>query len=592
MGFYWTGTGFEERDVMMPPPPDATAPKLQQAAMPKSTSELASSWMQAEREFHSRQEGVQYKTAEVIEESSKRFLLRPEANVAESRMKNDDAGVQAGPVCFDPVQGLWHRVQQTSTLSPDPGVPPDSDPATPSAAIAFDRTRQTGTRESGSLFKFTSWFRGGSEERRVLVTPLPAEAPETEMPSVMTREDASVVLSSTTAQDMATSHAQIVATDENASESATSLKVAENAAAPIPEIAAMDGDATVATPSSTASEDTAVHKELTAATDEDVLVPASLPAPDKNPGGIMWQSVTDAEEAISKLPRSVGETAQAVHDEDASRWFVLNGVLGGATARLESPSVAGNVPLLEVFSLAGGVGKTSLVATLGRALSARGERVLLVEATPLPSLHYFFGACDSRPSVVRTFRPPVACSDAPIRLATFDPEVLVVESAVQGSLAADIQRWAQGASRVIVDVGTGSTSTARGLSRMAAVVLVPLVPDIQAVVTANSIDEFFRRNGAATGASSEVYYLLNQFDPSLPLHLEVRKVLREKLGERLLPFMLPRTPAVSEALAEGMTIMDYAPDSPAMEEFTGLAKWLQDVVAPADVKPRGRWSER
>ena len=168
----------------------------------------------------------------------------------------------------------------------------------------------------------------------------------------------------------------------------------------------------------------------------------------------------------------------------------------------------------------------------------------------------------------------------------------MVESAVQGSLAADLQKWAQGASRVIVDVATGSTSTVRGLSTMSPVVLVPLVPDVQAVVTAKSIDAFFQRNSAATGADSDVYYLLNQFDPSLPLHLDVRKILREKLGERMLPFTLPRTPIVSEALAEGMTIMDYAPRSPATEEFASLAKWLEDVFAPADVKPRGRWSER
>jgi len=39
--------------------------------------------------------------------------------------------------------------------------------------------------------------------------------------------------------------------------------------------------------------------------------------------------------------------------------------------------VVSRAPVMAVFSLAGGVGKTSLVATLGRALSARGERVLL-----------------------------------------------------------------------------------------------------------------------------------------------------------------------------------------------------------------------
>lgn len=314
-----------------------------------------------------------------------------------------------------------------------------------------------------------------------------------------------------------------------------------------------------------------------------------------NMEGEMWNSVTRMDSAVTEGPASNADAMQAAHGQESSRWFVLKGMLGGAEAQEKTPDHAqtADIPVLEVFSLAGGVGKTSLVATLGRALSARGEHVLLVEATFLGSLQYFFGATDCRPGAVRTFRPPASSSDAPIRLATVDPDALLVESAVQGSLATDIQQWAQGASRVIVDVATGATAIARGLAQMSTVVLVPLIPDVHAIVTATSIDAFFQRNAGAPGDRSEVFYLLNQFDPSLPLHLDVREVLRERLGERMLPFALPRTPAISEALAEGMTIMDYAPDSPATEDFINLAKWLDDVLAPADMNQRGmRWSER
>jgi len=88
-------------------------------------------------------------------------------------------------------------------------------------------------------------------------------------------------------------------------------------------------------------------------------------------------------------------------------------------------------------------------------------------------------------------------------------------------------------------------------------------------------------------------YVLNQFDSSLPLHLDVREVLREQLGERLLPFVLRRAPAVSEALAEGMTVMDYAPNSSVAEDFSSLAGWVKSLAAPASAGFRGvRWSER
>jgi cellulose biosynthesis protein BcsQ len=337
------------------------------------------------------------------------------------------------------------------------------------------------------------------------------------------------------------------------------------------------------------SADAAVSEKQQMAKDEDSSVQAPTWMPDENHQETPWQSAAYADAASSASLPANGTSPHTEQQSDGSRWFVLKSMLEGGAAPEETAGPAAHVPVLEVFSLAGGVGKTSLVATLGRALSASGERVLLVEATPFGALPYFFGACDCRPGELRTFRPPASRYDAPIRMASIDPESLEADSDGHSSLVAEIQGWAQGASRVIVDVATRSTLTARELSQFSPVVLVPLVPDVVSVVAADSIDSFFHHHAGAP----DVYYLLNQFDASLPLHADVRKVLQERLGERLLPFALQRTPAVSEALAEGMTIVDYAPDSPLAEDFNSLAKWLEGVLAPAEMNSRDvRWSER
>jgi cellulose biosynthesis protein BcsQ len=129
--------------------------------------------------------------------------------------------------------------------------------------------------------------------------------------------------------------------------------------------------------------------------------------------------------------------------------------------------------------------------------------------------------------------------------------------------------------------------------RLAPQILVPLIPDMNSVVSVSSIDAFFERNGATSASPSMPNYVLNQFDASLPLHLDVREVLREQLGDRLLPIVLRRTPAVSEALAEGMTIIDYAPNSAVAEDFASLAGWVKSLSAAATTTFRGvRWSER
>jgi cellulose synthase operon protein YhjQ len=308
-------------------------------------------------------------------------------------------------------------------------------------------------------------------------------------------------------------------------------------------------------------------------------------------------TVSQAISQAYKAETSGGDTLQDSRERVAARWFALKGVFEHAGPELPAmqpmrPGTA-RTPLLAVFSLAGGVGKTSLVATLGRALSARGERVLLVDTAAYGLLPFFFGARDQRPGVLRTFSPPGGSGDAPVQTVTIDPETLGPETASQETLSHEIARHGRSAGRIIVDLATASGATTRRVLRMSPTVLVPVIPDMSSVVSVSSIESFFQRNLSGSGHPCTPYYVLNQFDPSLPLHLDVREVLREQLGERLLPFALRRTPAVSEALAEGMTVVDYAPNSSAAEDFGSLAGWLKNMAAPATQGYRGvRWSER
>ncbi len=289
------------------------------------------------------------------------------------------------------------------------------------------------------------------------------------------------------------------------------------------------------------------------------------------------------------------DTLQGSRDRLASRWYALQGIFEGSAPPAQSAPapVTARAPAMAIFSLAGGVGKTSLVATLGRALSGRGERVLLVDTAAYGLLPFFFGARDQRPGFLRTFSPPPSSGDAPVQMITLDPEIVGPEATAQEALSAEISKHARGAGRVIIDLATASGSTARRVMRLSPQVLVPLIPDMSSVVSVASIDAFFERNGGTISNSPAPHYVLNRFDPSLPLHLDVREILREQLGDRLLPFVLRHSPTVSEALAEGMTVMDYAPSSAVADDFSSLAAWVKSLSAPASAAFRGvRWSER
>jgi cellulose synthase operon protein YhjQ len=309
-----------------------------------------------------------------------------------------------------------------------------------------------------------------------------------------------------------------------------------------------------------------------------------------------WLTPSQTESAgVQPPPAAPEDTLQGSRDRLASRWFALQGIFEGSVppAQAAPVPVPARAPAIAIFSLAGGVGKTSLVATLGRALSGRGERVLLIDTAAYGLLPFFFGARDQRPGFLRTFNPPPSSGDASIQMITLDPDAMGTETASPDALLAEISKHARGIGRVIIDLATASGSIARRVMRISPQILVPLVPDMSSVVSVASIDAFFQHNGGSPASPSLPHYVLNQFDSALPLHLDVREILREQLGDRLLPFALHHSPAVSEALAEGMTVMDYAPGSTLAGDFSSLAAWVKSLSAPATATFRGvRWSEK
>jgi cellulose synthase operon protein YhjQ len=295
----------------------------------------------------------------------------------------------------------------------------------------------------------------------------------------------------------------------------------------------------------------------------------------------------------SPLP-SVAETLQHSRERVAARWYALKGVFEPGEPVEQAPVRQKEIrtPVLAVFSLAGGVGKTSLVATIGRSLSSLGEKVLLTDTTSHGLLPFYFGASELRQGTVRTFSPPSGSTDAPIYLVSYEVGTENAEPEKE-KLVEEVLNNSRGTHRILLDLTVGSAWIIRYMARMSPTVLVPLAPDMNSVISLQSIEKFFQGMVDADGRPLQPYYLLNQFDVSLPLHLDVREVLRRQLGDRLLPFVIHRAPEVSEALAEGMTVVDYAPESPVSGDYMNVATWLRTVAAPATAGFRNvRWSER
>ena len=280
-----------------------------------------------------------------------------------------------------------------------------------------------------------------------------------------------------------------------------------------------------------------------------------------------------------------GETLQDSRERVAARWFALKGVFEETAPELPAMLPARprgtQTPMLALFSLAGGVGKTSLAATLGRALSLQGERVVLTDTTSSGLLPYYFGEREVRPGEVRTFQPPGGSSGAAISLLVRDATGMNEDKRWQEIMTDEILRNGQGKQRAVLDLASGSSWLMRRLADLHPIVLVPMTGDMNSVISLQAVERMFRSIVDSDGRPLLPYYVLNQFDVSLPLHLDVREVLRRLLGDRLLRFVIRRSPAVSEALAEGMTVVDYEPDAPVSQDYMDMAAWLRSISPPA-----------
>jgi cellulose synthase operon protein YhjQ len=303
----------------------------------------------------------------------------------------------------------------------------------------------------------------------------------------------------------------------------------------------------------------------------------------------------------------------------ATRWYALRSIFTPAQASVDSSSFRAfeqRPPIVVVFSLAGGVGKTCLVATLGRLLSALGEHVLLTETAACGLLPFYFGSRELRPGVVRTFFPPGPFGeelDAPVQMLNLQGDSSPGGASQRGPLSqnplnqeplnqdplnqdplnndpllGDLLRDGSGASRIVVDVATANRKWMSRLLSLRPTLLVPILPDMSSVACLGLIEALV----ANPSSEEKAFYLLNQFDVSLPLHRDVRALLQQQLGDRLLPFVLRRSPMVSEALAEGMTVIDYAPGSEVAADYQDLTAWLRSLAAPPTAGSGLRWSER
>jgi len=239
---------------------------------------------------------------------------------------------------------------------------------------------------------------------------------------------------------------------------------------------------------------------------------------------------------------------------------------------------------LAIYSLAGGVGKTTLCANLGRIFCAMKEKVLLVDASGSGLLPFYFGATDLRCGL-RTFVSPDA---------NYPPlQVIGTNEITKQWLENDVKAAMRKAQRTIFDLGPASMSLLPEIAGMCSTVLVPLQPDLNSILTVSRIEASFHAMRSSGIDVPEVFYIFNRFDQQDSIDQRARALVERQCCNRLLPITIRDAAEIAKAIASRMTVADHAPGSPVTHDLLELASWVRKrspVRAP--VRTQARWSER
>jgi cellulose synthase operon protein YhjQ len=272
-------------------------------------------------------------------------------------------------------------------------------------------------------------------------------------------------------------------------------------------------------------------------------------------------------------------TSRFDHPESAAHpWKSLERIFADKSVETNFSRPVHSRMKMAILSLAGGVGKTTLAVSLARILSGMHRQVLLADCGLFPSIPHHLGARGQRLGPLQFFYAPASAAALPVGMFRL-PLVELHKRAFQELL----EQVEASESLLLIDLPTLHGTPAAEVMAHVDHVLVPVTPDVHSIGGLSHLKRLFE----ASNYHPKVHYLINRFDESRALHHEIKERLPKLLGGDVLPFVVHEDPAVQEAAAHGITIVDYRPQSTAVLEIAALAEWLGGISDYDDATQRG-----
>ncbi|WP_233561115.1 ParA family protein [Sorangium cellulosum] len=252
---------------------------------------------------------------------------------------------------------------------------------------------------------------------------------------------------------------------------------------------------------------------------------------------------------------------------------------GGAKRAAQPPQRPAGVPrCLAVFNHKGGTGKTTTAVSIAAGLAARGKRVLLVDTDAQGNVSVSLGAGAERSlyhvlvmglrvaDAIKTVRPNLDLLPSNETLAA--AELYLAGRQNRDRVLSDrLSAAAADYDYVVLDCSPSLSLMNQNALVLADSVLVPVACDYLSLVGVRQVIKTVKNVNALLHHPVQIWGVLPTFfDGRAKIAREAVSTMTQHFGERCLP-PIRQAIKVKEAPAQGQTIFEYAPGTPAADDY-------------------------
>jgi chromosome partitioning protein len=256
------------------------------------------------------------------------------------------------------------------------------------------------------------------------------------------------------------------------------------------------------------------------------------------------------------------------------------------------PAAAVRPRVIAVFNHKGGTGKTTTAVNLAAGLAKLGQRTLLVDTDAQGNVAFSLNLKADR-SLYHVVVMGLAVAEAAVSVREGLDVIASNESLAAAELylagrqnrdrvlARRLEQAKTGYDFIVVDCSPSLSLMNQNALVFADSVLVPVACDYLSLVGVRQVLRTVKNVNQLLYHPVQIWGVLPTFyDPRARICREALATLRDHFGERCLA-PIRATMKVKEAPSVGQTIYEYAPGSPASEDYLGVARRVCGHQTPA-----------